>query len=58
MTADFGFETKAAIRFEPWRGTYAVPGDTDILVNATSIGLYPDVEAMPPVICAARARAS
>jgi shikimate dehydrogenase len=26
-----------------------VAGDTDILVNATSIGLYPDVDAMPPV---------
>ena len=49
MTSDLASKTKAAIRFEPWRGTYPVPGDTDILVNATSIGLYPDVDAMPPV---------
>ena len=28
-----------------WTGPYAVPQDTDIVVNATSIGLYPDVEA-------------
>jgi shikimate dehydrogenase len=26
-----------------------VPADVDLLVNATSIGLYPDVDAMPPV---------
>lgn len=26
------------------RGPYRIPGDADILVNATSIGLYPDVE--------------
>jgi shikimate dehydrogenase len=26
-----------------------VPGDVDLLVNATSLGLYPDVDAMPPV---------
>ena len=30
-------------------GCYAVPGDVDLFVNATSIGLYPDVEAMPDV---------
>ena len=33
----------------PWDGDYAVPADADILVNATSIGLYPDVTAMPRV---------
>ncbi len=31
--------------FVPWNGDYDVPPDTDIVVNATSIGLYPDVEA-------------
>jgi shikimate dehydrogenase len=30
-------------------GTYLVPADADLLVNATSIGLYPDIDAMPPV---------
>lgn len=49
MVADLVSKTRAPIRFEPWRGTYAVPRDTDILVNATSIGLYPDVDSMPPV---------
>lgn len=31
--------------FVPWRGDYALPRGTDIVVNATSIGLYPDVDA-------------
>ena len=37
------------IRFEPWRGTCAAPSWADLLVNCTSIGLYPDIEAMPDV---------
>jgi shikimate dehydrogenase len=28
-----------------WDGTYRVPETTDIVVNATSVGLFPDVEA-------------
>lgn len=28
---------------------YAVPSDIDSLVNAPSIGLYPDIQAMPEV---------
>jgi shikimate dehydrogenase len=39
----------AEIRLEAWRGTYAVSSSADILVNATSIGLYPHVDAMPDV---------
>jgi shikimate dehydrogenase len=49
MVADLATKTKASIRFEPWQGVYEIAGETDILVNATSIGLYPDVDAMPPV---------
>jgi shikimate dehydrogenase len=30
-----------------WDSTFAVPADTDVLVNATSIGLAPDVDACP-----------
>jgi shikimate dehydrogenase len=29
----------------PWNGRYPIPADTDILINATSIGLYPKGEA-------------
>jgi shikimate dehydrogenase len=32
-----------------WHGEYAVPPQTDVVVNATSIGLYPDVEARVPL---------
>lgn len=33
--------------FQAWNGPYAVPAGTDLLVNATSIGLYPNVDARP-----------
>ena len=31
--------------FEPREGDYKVPEDVDVIINATSIGLYPDVDA-------------
>ncbi len=37
--------TAAAAEFHPWRGQLAIPAGADIVVNATSIGLYPDVDA-------------
>ena len=49
MVSDLRDKTGAPIRFEVWQGTFSVPGDADLLVNATSIGLYPDVGAIPPV---------
>lgn len=39
----------AKAHFVPWRGTCSVWPDVDIVVNATSIGLFPDTEAMPDV---------
>jgi shikimate dehydrogenase len=49
MSEEIAIKTKHHIRCQPWRGVYKVPADADILVNATSIGLYPDVDAMPAV---------
>jgi shikimate dehydrogenase len=49
MAAELEAKTKAPIRFQLWPDIYRVPGDVDLLVNATSIGLYPDVDATPPV---------
>ena len=49
MVADLAAKTGCSIRFEPWRGVYSVPKSTGLVVNATSIGLFPDVDAMPPV---------
>jgi shikimate dehydrogenase len=40
--------TPAQAAFAPWQGDYAVPPDAGILVNATSIGLYPDA-SMPAI---------
>lgn len=31
--------------FVEWKGTYQIPSDTDLVINATSIGLFPDVDA-------------
>ena len=31
--------------FVPWSGDFEIPEGTDIVINATSIGLYPDVDA-------------
>ena len=35
------------IRFAPWRVSYEVLPETDLLVKATSLGLYPNVDWMP-----------
>jgi len=32
-----------------WEGTYRIPDGTDLVVNATSIGLYPDTSARVPI---------
>lgn len=31
--------------FIPWQGDFDVPDGTDVVINATSIGLFPDVDA-------------
>jgi shikimate dehydrogenase len=38
-----------AVSYIPWHGDFCVPSGTDILVNATSIGLFPDVDARIPL---------
>lgn len=49
MVADLRAATGGAARYQPWTGTFAVPESCDLLVNATSIGLYPQVHASPDV---------
>lgn len=41
--------TDAQAEYIPWVGTAPVPGQTDILVNATCVGLFPDVNACPDI---------
>ena len=35
-------KTDASASFTAWRGDHAIPDDVDVVVQATSIGLYPD----------------
>ena len=41
--------TRVEAVYLPWEGTLRVPAGTDILVNATSIGLYPNVSDKPDI---------
>ena len=41
--------TGVSARFVAWEGNYPIPAGSDILVNATSIGLFPDVDAIVPI---------
>lgn len=41
--------TSTECRYIDWEGAFDIPSDTDIVVNATSVGLYPDVEAIPNI---------
>jgi shikimate dehydrogenase len=49
LVSDLEARLNADVSFIRWDQTYPVGGEVDILVNATSIGLYPDVDAMPDV---------
>ena len=49
LCRDLRERTAADAHFVPWRGSCAVGAEVDILVNATSIGLFPDTDAMPEV---------
>ncbi len=42
-------KTETNAYFVGWETCYAVPADTDILVNATSIGLFPNVTEKPNI---------
>ncbi|MEZ0389344.1 MAG: shikimate dehydrogenase [Verrucomicrobium sp.] len=37
------------IEFVHWHGAYALPEGTGVVVNATSIGLYPNVDTLPEI---------
>lgn len=42
-------KTETAGKFVKWEGGYQVPEDTDILINATCVGLYPNVSDKPEI---------
>ncbi len=41
--------TKTEAAFVPWEDTYEISSDTDIVVNTTSIGFFPDISTKPDV---------
>lgn len=49
LTALLNDKTPVEALFVQWEAKYEVPPETDILVNATSIGLFPDIHAKPPI---------
>ena len=42
-------KTPAEAVYIPWEGKFKVPDDTEILINATPIGLYPNVTDKPNI---------
>lgn len=44
-----GERTTARAEFVPWLGDYEVPSDTQLVINATSIALFPNVEDVVPI---------
>lgn len=50
MCEDLSEKTGFPLEFCLWtEDAYQVPGDTDLLIHATPLGLFPNVESMPPV---------
>jgi len=45
LARTLGERTNTKADFRPWTENFAMPAGTDIVVNATSIGLFPDVDA-------------
>ena len=41
--------TSAKALWQKWEGSLRISSNTDLLVNATSIGLHPDSDSLPPV---------
>ena len=42
-------KTEAHAEYLPWNGVLTIPADTDILVNATSVGLAPHTDQRPDI---------
>jgi shikimate dehydrogenase len=42
--------TPAGAEWVPWDGTYHIPEAADVVVNATSIGLFPDIDARLDIV--------
>jgi shikimate dehydrogenase len=52
LAALIGKKTPAKVSYNEWNRSYDPGGDVDIIVNATSIGLYPDTDSKPDIVYA------
>lgn len=52
LALHLGEHTPTEAQFVHWQGEYPVPPEAEILVNATSIGLFPQIDEVPPVVMA------
>jgi shikimate dehydrogenase len=43
-------KTSVSVSFVQWDRSFPIPDDMDILVNATSIGLFPNVDEKPDIV--------
>lgn len=41
--------TPAGAAYLPWEGCFRIPADTDLVIHATSIGLFPQVDETPDI---------
>lgn len=49
LAGDLRERTSVRASASRWTGVFAIPTETEILINATSVGLFPDVEAQPDI---------
>ena len=49
LTDLLNLNTLTKTDFQIWKETYSVPSDTDIFINATSIGLSPNIDDKPDI---------
>lgn len=49
LIAILNANTKTEVRYIDWNGAFTIPEGTDIVVNATSVGLYPNVNDIPNI---------
>jgi shikimate dehydrogenase len=42
-------KTPATSVYAAWEGAFTIPEETDIVIHATSVGLYPDVDGLPDI---------
>ena len=49
LTALLNGKTPTQAEYHAWETTYQIPADTDIVIQATSIGLFPNIDDTPDI---------